>query len=109
MSSRARGYYYGSYGIVRGYGKLCRTLKEADESVFDDGRLQRANGGCSDRNAVAVTPDDGLCWWTDEEGESLATMPPVRTSRGEQARYSQETIRACERLWEGPTELPGFG
>ena len=108
MSSHARGYYYGSYGIVRGYGKLCRTLKEADDSVFDDGRLQRRNGGSTDRNAVAVTPDDGLCWWTDEEGEPTATMPPVKTPGGEQARYSQETIRAHERLWEAPKELPGF-
>ena len=100
MSSHARGYYYGSYGIVRGYGKLCLTLREADETVFDDGRKQRLNGGSSDRNAVAVTPDDGLCWWTDEEGESTATMPPVKTASGEQARYSREAIRAHEKLWE---------
>ena len=91
--------YYGSFGIVRGYGKLCRSLAEADETVFADGRLQRVHGGSTDRNAVAVTPD-GLCWWTDEEGESTATMPPVKTATGEQARYSQDTIRAHEKSWD---------
>lgn len=106
MTGRARGYYYGSYGIVRGYGKLCQTLKEADESVFDDGRLQRRNGGSTDRNAVAVTAEDGLCWWTDEEGESTATMPPVKTASGKQARYEQEVIRAYELLWETLLAVP---
>jgi len=101
-------YYYGSYGLVRGYGKLCRTLREADETVFEDGRQQRANGGTTDRNAVVVTPEDGLCWWADEEDESTAGMIPVRNAHGEQARYSQEAIRATERLWEAPRELPGF-
>lgn len=110
MSIRARGYYYGSYGIVRGYGKLCRSLKEADATVFDDGRQQRLNGGSTDRNAVVVTPEDGLCWWLDEDDVSLthANLDPVRTASGEQARYTQEAIRAHEKLWEAPKELPGF-
>ncbi len=108
MSIRGRGYYYGSYGIVRGYGKLCRSLKEADATVFDDGRQQRLNGGATDRNAVVVTPEDGLCWWADEEDESTATMLPVKTASGEQARYTQEAMRAHEKLWEAPRELPGF-
>lgn len=105
---RGRGYYYGSYGLVRGYGKLCRTLKEADQTVFDDGRLQRLNGGSTDRNAVVVTPEDGLCWWADEEDDSTATMLPVKTSNGAQAGYTQEAMRAHEKLWEAPRELPGF-
>lgn len=105
---RGRGYYYGSYGLVRGYGKLCRSLKEADQTVFEDGKQQRMNGGTTDRNAVVVTPDDGLCWWADEEDESTATMLPVKNAHGEQARYTQAAIRETEKLWEAPRELPGF-
>ncbi len=108
MSIRGRGYYYGSYGLVRGYGKLCRTLREADQTVFDDAKQQRLNGGSTDRNAVVVTPEDGLCWWADEEDESTATMLPVKTTSGEQACYTQEAMRAHEKLWEAPRELPGF-
>lgn len=108
MSSRESSYYYGSYGIVRGYGPLCRTLRDADESVRADGRKQRANGGSTDRNAVVVTPDDGLCWWADEEDENTGAMIPVKAPSGEQARYEQATMRASEALWNAPKELPGF-
>jgi hypothetical protein len=100
--------YYGSYGLIRGYGPLCRTLREADETVLADGRHQRRKGGSTDRNAVAVTPDDGLCWWADEGDTSTADMMPVRTPSGAQARYAQEVIRASEELWRGPKELAGF-
>lgn len=99
-------YYYGSYGLVRGYGPLCRSLKEADETVFADGRKQRLKGGSTDRNAVVVTPEDGLCWWADEEDESVADMLPVRLASGEQARYELHIIRATEELWKLPKELP---
>lgn len=108
MSSRGRGYYYGSYGIVRGYGKLCRTLKEATATIHDDWRQQRANGGSTDRVEVVVTPETGLCWRALEDDESLSSMEPVKTASGEQARYTQEAIRATERLWEAPKELPGW-
>lgn len=109
MSSYASRYYYGSYGIVRGYGPLCRTLKEADYSIRRDGKEQRANGGITDRNAIVVTPEDGLCWWADEEDEATGAMVPVMTPHGTQARYMLETIRAHETLWNAPKELPGFG
>lgn len=100
--------YFGSYGLIRGYGPLCRTLEEADESVSADWRKQREKGGSTDRNAVAVSPEDGLCWWANDGDESTADMTPVRTTTGAQARYSMEVIRAHEKLWETPRELPGF-
>lgn len=100
MHDRGSGYYYGSYGLVRGYGKLCRTLKEADDSVFADQREQRKNGGTTDRNAVVVTPHDGACWWADEEDETTDTMVAVRTPDGKQARYSLQTIREAEERWQ---------
>lgn len=101
-------YYYGSYGIIRGYGPLCRTLGEADDSVREDHRRQREWGGSTDRNAVAVTPEDGLCWWVDDGEETIDDMRPVITPRGEQARYKLEVMRAHESLWAAPRELPGF-
>lgn len=97
---RGSGYYYGSYGLVRGYGKLCRSLKEADDSVFADQREQRKNGGTTDRNAVVVTPHDGACWWADEEDDTTDTMIEVRTPDGKQARYSLEAIREAEERWQ---------
>jgi len=109
MASRACGYYYGSFGLVRGYGPLCRTLKEADSSVFDDGRTQRRNGGCSDRVVVLVSPNTGLCWWAEDEEDQGSRLDPVLTTSGQQARYEMEVIRATEELWLAPRELPGFG
>ncbi len=103
------GYYYGSYGLVRGYGPLCRTLREADSSVYDDGRAQRKNGGSTDRVVVLVTPDSGQCWWAEDEEDSDSRMDPVLNTSGEQARYEAEVIRATEELWLCPKELPGFG
>jgi hypothetical protein len=107
VNTSKREYYFGSYGLIRGYGPLCRTLKEADATVHADGRRQRLKGGASDRNAVAVSSSTGLCWWTDDD-DTDGNMEPVKTASGEQARYSEEVIRASERLWECPKELPGF-
>lgn len=109
MSSRESSYYYGSYGIVRGYGPLCRTLKEADESVATDDKRQRQKGGITDRNSVIVTPEDGLCWWADEEEDTAAALAPIMTPYGAQARYATEILQAYEVLWSAPKELAGFG
>lgn len=109
MSSYGTSYYYGSYGMVRGYGPLCRTLDDADSSVREDHRKQRTKGGSTDRNAVVVTPEDGMCWWADEDVEDSVNLLPVRLPSGEQACYAQEIIRAHEKLWNTPRELPGFG
>lgn len=108
MSRSATQYYYGSYGLIRGYGTLYRSLDEADSSVFTDGRLERRNGGSTDRNAVAVCPDTGLCWWP-EEGYMSGMLEPVKTADGKQARYELEMIRSYEDLWHGPVEIAGFG
>lgn len=106
---RGKHYYFGSYGLIRGYGPLFRTLNEADKSVRDDGKAQRANGGTTDRNAVAVCVVTGLCWWVDEEEFPEVEKLPVRIPSGEQAKYSFETIRRHEQLWLTPTEMAGFG
>ena len=108
MHSHDDEHYYGSYGLVRGYGTLYRTFGEADDSVYDDNRLQRRNGGCSDRSVVIVSPDTGLCWWWEEGPYRESDLAPVRDANGVQARYSTETIRLMEDLWEGPTEIAGF-
>ncbi len=101
-------WYYGSYGLVRGYGPLHRTLKEADDSVRDDGRHQRRNGGATDRNAVLVSPDSGKCWWLDGD-EIPREETPVLTAHGEQATYSRDAIRQYESLWDTPETMAGFG
>ena len=101
-------YYFGSYGLIRGYGPLCRSLRDADATVREDHRKQRLKGGSTDRNAVVVTPEDGLCWWADDEDDAVSDMTPVLTPFGDQARYRDEVIRATEELWNGPNELPGF-
>ncbi len=101
-------YYFGSFGLVRGYGPLYRTIDEADRSVAEDGRDQRRNGGSSDRNAVAVCSVTGLCWWVDEEDSPEAERLPVRLPTGEQARYSRMEIVAYQSLWGDLTELAGF-
>jgi hypothetical protein len=101
-----RGYYYGSFGLVRGYGALYRTLKEADDSVLDDGRQQRRNGGTTDRNAVAVSRESGQCWWLDHDEFPDLDMP-VRTAKGEQAAYAMEAVRQYEGLWTVSEDLAG--
>lgn len=102
------GYYYGSYGLVRGYGPLCRTLREADASVRDDSRRERHNGGSSDRVVVFVSQDTGLCWWAEDDEDPDTRLEPVLTNYGTQACYAPEVIRATERIWDCPKELPGF-
>lgn len=102
-------HYYGSYGLVRGYGQLCRTLREADDSVYDDSRMQRRNGGSTDRNVVLVSSESGLCWWWDEGELREEDLIPVRSANGEQVRYPLDVILTSEELWLTPTELAGFG
>ncbi len=92
-------YYFGSYGVIRGYGPLCRTMKEADDTVRDDHRRHRNNGGTTDRSIVAVSPKTGLCWWWDEDSAAIDDMAPVKTPIGEQARYSLDIIHGYEGLW----------
>jgi hypothetical protein len=106
---KGSGYYYGSYGLVRGYGPLCRTLKEADATVIDDSRAQRKNGGSCDRVVVLVSPNDGLCWWAEDDEDQGSRLDPVWTPGGVQARYEASVIAAHEELWLCPKELPGFG
>lgn len=97
MHNHARGYYFGSYGIVRGYGPLCRSLDEADRSVFRDAAEQRKRGGSTDRNAVAVSRDDGTCWWVDD-GDDIDPrhLTPVRMASGKQAQYAQSALEEME-------------
>ena len=107
--SRGGSYYYGSYGLVRGYGPLVRSLKEADESVLEDSRRQRRHGGITDRVVVLVSPGTGKCWWAEDEEDQTSRLDPVLTASGSQAQYAQEVMRAHEALWNAPRELPGFG
>jgi hypothetical protein len=104
-------YYYGSYGLVRGYGPLATSYARADWSVRQDGKEQRANGGCSDRIAIVVDAETGLCWWLDgdEDDWDERDLYPVRAVSGSQARYQREAIEAFERVFFGPRELAGFG
>lgn len=103
MHVNAGDYYYGSYGLVRGFGPLFQSLKDADDSVYADGRLQRKNGGCSDRNVVLVVKVNGLCWWWEETSEATGAVPadwvPVKMADGRQAAYPMDTIRGHEALW----------
>lgn len=101
-------YYYGSYGIIRGYGPLYQSYEDADDSVFADNRAQRRHGGTSDRNPVAVSKDTGLCWWWTEEDARDGVMLPVKTPSGAQAQYSMVIIRNYEGLWGGPMMMAGF-
>ena len=102
MTNHARGYYFGSYGIIRGFGPLCRTIEAADRSVFKDASEQRKRGGSTDRNAVVVAIDDGTCWWTDDEDcIDPAHLTPVRMSDGRQATYAITAIEAMAEISEG--------
>lgn len=95
--------------MIRGYGPLCRTLQDADASVDEDQRLQRANGGTTDRNTVVVSRDTGLCWWVDEDDLNESELTPMRTASGAQVQYSMDTIRGYEGLWGSLNEMAGFG
>lgn len=108
MSTSARRYYYGSYGFVRGYGTLYRTLQEADVSVSEDSKRQRGNGGSTDRNVVLVNATSGLCWWWEEDTSREEDMVPVKTPAGEQARYMPDVLRNYEALWGSPEDIGGF-
>ena len=94
-------YCFGSYGVIRGYGELCKTYKEADASVIADGKTQRQNGGSTDRNTVVVSAD-GRCWWLDAEADTETAsaiggigeddLVPAKTPSGQQARYPWVTV-----------------
>lgn len=103
-------YYYGSYGLVRGYGPLTTSIRMADWTVRDDDKRQRLTGGSSDRYAVVVDPQTGLCWRLDGDEDDFDSrhLEPVRTTSGVQASYPGETIRLFERARFGPSELAGF-
>lgn len=104
------GYCFGSFGLIRGYGALFKSYQEADASVFADARQQRKKGGSSDRNAVVVSMETGLCFWLDGDEDDIREedLIPVRTADRAQARYSMDEIRRCEALWNGPREVAGF-
>lgn len=103
MQDGTRGFIFGSYGIVRGYGPLCQSIEEADRSVFKDAEKQRKFGGATDRNAVAVSRLTGLCWWVDD-GEDIreSELIPVKTAHGDQASYPREEIAKAEARWNVP-------
>ncbi len=109
MQSYRKQYYFGSYGLIRGYGPLCRTSQDADASVVEDQRIQQANGGATDRNTVAVSRDTGLCWWFVDDDIRETELVPMRTATGAQVRYSMDTIRGYEGLWGSLNEMAGFG
>lgn len=93
------GYWYGSYGLIRGYGPLCRTVEEADRSARRDAIEQRRHGGSTDRVAVAVCRRTGLCWWAVDEDIREVELAPVRTIAGEQARYPMVQVEAANARW----------
>lgn len=108
MPQRRSRYYYGSYGMIRGYGPLRGSVGEADQTVFED-RMQQSKrrGGSTDRNAVAVDSVTGLCWWLeidDQPGNS-----PVLTPTAGQAKYEREAIQRFEALLIEPEDMAGFG
>lgn len=106
--ARTRRYYFGSYGMIRGYGPLYRSLQEADASVFTDAAEQRKkHGGSTDRNAVCVDRENGLCWWLNESDEQSDRR--VLTASGVQASYTLEAIRKQESLWGTVVEQCGLG
>lgn len=109
MSSRRPRYYYGSYGLIRGYGPLCRTIKDADESVYADARKERERGGNTDRCVVLVDRVTGMCWWIEDVEISDLDLNPVRTLDGKQAQYPQETIHGYEGLWGNTDDQAGLG
>lgn len=108
MQSRTRRYYFGSYGVVRGYGPLLRSLREADDSIQDDDRRQRQQGGCSDRHVVIVSADTGQCWHFDEGETVVERSRPVMTPAGKQAVYLPQVVKVCEQSWLEPREIAGF-
>lgn len=109
MASRLQRYYYGSYGLLRGYGPLHRNMRDAEESVYADHRAQRAEGSSSDRHLVLVTRVTGLCWWLDDVEINEDDLMPVRDLDGKQAQYELDAIRHQEGLWGTPEEQAGFG
>ena len=107
--SRRQDYYYGSYGLQRGYGPLCRSMREADESVYHDIREEREHGRNSDRCVVLVSRVTGLCWWIDDVEIVIGDLAPVRMYDGKQAQYTLEVIREHERLWGRVEDQAGLG
>jgi hypothetical protein len=73
---------YGSYGSVRGYGRLCATREAAERNVRADSHACAKQGGYSDRNVIAVDAA-GLCWSIC--GDQLGTW--VRSAGGSRGAY----------------------
>lgn len=107
MQSRGYQYYYGSYGLIRGYGPLCRNMRDAEESVYADARRMRDSRGTTDRHAVLVSRVTGLCWWFDEPDNT--DLSPVRDIEGKQAQYELAEIRRYEDLWGNIEDQAGLG
>lgn len=99
MSSRLPRYYYGSYGLIRGYGPLCRTIGDAEASVRADSDKERQHGGNTDRHVVLVERVTGLCWWIDDVEIDDLDLAPVRMLDGKQANYGPMVIARHEALW----------
>lgn len=107
--SRRQDYYYGSYGLLRGYGPLRRNLQDAQEAVYADSRAERLAGRISDRNVVLVSRVTGLCWWMDDVEIIASELDPVRTVDGTQAQYSLADVRAMESCCGHVNEQAGLG
>ena len=85
--------------MIRGYGPLCRNIKDADESVYADIRSQRERGGNSDRCVALVSSTDGLCWWIDDIEIIEEALVAMRTWDGHQAQYKVDDIKRYAELW----------
>lgn len=109
MSSRAPRYYFGSYGLIRGYGPLCRAIRDADESVYADARKEREKGGNSDRCVCLVSRETGLCWWIDDIEIHDPDLMPMRMLDGKQAQYERSDILRYEALWGEVDDQAGLG
>lgn len=107
--SRRQDYYYGSYGLLRGYGPLTRNMRDADEAVYADVREQRGKGTNSDRCVVLVSRVTGLCWWIDDVEIVIGDLMPVRDVNGVQAQYPLKTIRDAESVWGRVEDQAGLG
>lgn len=84
-------YRYGSYGSVRGYGRLFSALAEAERDVRRDGEGCAKQGGYSDRQVVAVD-EDGICYAVDGNGDPTHWIPGSGGRGCGAARYTDEDL-----------------